>query len=287
MTSQQDVERHVAYWAGEGATWFKIMSGPSAVTRWMVDAARAHGLRVTIHPCAITFAEAAALGVSAIQHGLITASEYVPDKQPDVCPQGNQRAQADVDVGSEAVQASIRRLAATGVGVVSTLSVYETFLRERMRVDPNQLRYLPADIREEIEVNVRRSQEQQDGMPARLLPKMMQWERDFVAAGGLLGSGSDPWGSGLLPGWGNLRNYELLIEAGFAPEVAVQIMTLNGARILGEDDDIGSVRPGRRADLVVIRGNPITTPAAIYDVVTVFRSGVGYDPVLLRNDLLR
>ena len=52
-------------------------------------------------------------------------------------------------------------------------------------------------------------------MPPRLLAKMMQWERDFVAAGGLLGAGSDPWGTGFLPGFGNLRNYELLLEAGF------------------------------------------------------------------------
>ena len=96
-------------------------------------------------------------------------------------------------------------------------------------------------------------------------------------AGGLLGAGSDPWGTGYLPGFGNQRNYELLVEAGFTPEQAIGILTLNGARILGEEAMLGSVIPGKLADLVVIRGDPVTTPSDIYDVVTVFKDGVGYD----------
>ena len=87
----------------------------------------------------------------------------------------------------------------------------------------------------------------------------------------MLGAGSDPWGTGFLPGLGNLRNYELLLEAGFDPEQAVRIVTLNGARIVGEDERLGSIAPGKLADLVVIRGNPIQTPSDIYNVVTVFQ----------------
>ena len=112
---------------------------------------------------------------------------------------------------------------------------------------------------------------------------MMEWERAFVAAGGLLGSGSDPWGTGLLPGLGNLRNYELLVEAGFTPEQVIQIMTLNGARILGEDAHLGSIAPGKLADLIVVSGDPLRTPGDIYNVVTVFRDGVGYDSMRLRE----
>jgi predicted amidohydrolase YtcJ len=118
-------------------------------------------------------------------------------------------------------------------------------------------------------------------VPERLLRKMMQWERAFVAAGGLLASGSDPWGSGLMPGIGNLRNYELLREAGFGAEEVVKIMTLNGATILGEADRVGSVEVGKAADLFVVRGDPAARPAAIYDVAHVFRGGIGYDPAKL------
>lgn len=280
--SEEDIRRVVNYWADEGATWFKVLNGPADALRWTIEAAHARGLKVTIHPCAVSFAEAAALGIDLLQHGFITASEYVPGREPGVCPPGNQRAQADVDVGSEAVQASIRALAARGVPVVSTLSVYETFTPGRNDLSPRVRELMHPAALAESEAYLR-SLAAEGGytVPERLLKKMMQWERDFVAAGGMLGSGSDPWGSGLMPGLGNLRNYELLREAGFSAEEVVRIMTLNGAKILGEDQRVGSVEVGKAADLFVVRGDPVARPAAIYDVVQVFRDGIGYDPVKL------
>ena len=89
---------------------------------------------------------------------------------------------------------------------------------------------------------------------------------------------------GALPGYGDQRNYELLLEAGFTPEQVIQIMTLNGARVLGEDADFGSVEPGKLADLVVINGNPVARPAEIRNVTLVFKEGVGYDsPKLIES----
>jgi imidazolonepropionase-like amidohydrolase len=65
---------------------------------------------------------------------------------------------------------------------------------------------------------------------------------------------------------------------------AIQIMTLNGAKVLGVDNRLGSVTAGKLADLVVIRGNPIATPAEIRNVTLVFKDGVGYDsPKLLES----
>ena len=142
------------------------------------------------------------------------------------------RVQADVDVSSPAVQESIRRIVADKAAVSSTLAVYETFIPERAKLDPRAMEFLDPEVRKEVEQNHANLAKGGLTVPPRLLQKMMRWERDFVAAGGLLGSGSDPWGTGFLPGFGNLRNYELLVEAGFSPEQAVQIMTLNGARIL-------------------------------------------------------
>jgi imidazolonepropionase-like amidohydrolase len=135
----------------------------------------------------------------------------------------------------------------------------------------------------EVEANHQALAESGLIVPPRLLKKMMQWERDFAAAGGLLGAGSDPWGTGLLPGLGNLRNFELLVEAGFTPEQAVAICTLNGARILGHDARTGSIANGKAADLILVRGNPARTPADIYNVVTVFKDGVGYDAAALKK----
>jgi imidazolonepropionase-like amidohydrolase len=115
--------------------------------------------------------------------------------------------------------------------------------------------------------------------------KAQEFERAFVKAGGLLASGVDPTGmGGALPGYGDQRNFELLIEAGFTPVEAIQIMTLNGARVLRVDKELGSVTAGKIADLVVVRGNPVATPAEIRNVTIVFKDGVGYDsPKLLAS----
>lgn len=282
VDSPEAARRFVDEWAENGATWFKVMSGPRDVLRWTLDAAHARGLRVTGHLCAVTFAEAAEMGIDALQHGFITDSEHVPGRQADVCPGGNQVAQADVDVGSAPVAESIRRIVASGTPVVSTLGVYESFVPGRARLDSAAMAMLAPATRREVEANHAALGGRSFNVPPRLLAKMMAWERMFVEAGGLLGAGSDPWGTGFLPGFGNLRNYELLVEAGFAPEQAVRIITLNGARILGEEDRIGSIEAGKAADLVVIRGNPIAAPSEIYDVTTVFRDGVGYDSERLR-----
>ena len=111
-----------------------------------------------------------------------------------------------------------------------------------------------------------------------LFRRAQAFERAFVKAGGLLGAGVDPTGlGGALPGFGDQRNYELLLEAGFRPAETIKIMTLNGATILGVDKQLGSIAAGKTADLVVIRGNPIAQPAEVRNVTIVFKDGVGYD----------
>ncbi len=284
VTTPDAVRAVIAQWADSGATWFKFLGGVSReVLGAAIEEAHRRGLRVTGHLCSVTFTEAAALGIDALQHGLITNSDYVPDKQPDQCPKGNMKVQADLDLASPAVEASIRDIVDHRAAVVSTLGVYETFDPERARLDPRAMEMLAPETRKEVEANHATLVQRGFVVPTRLLKKMMQWERMFVAAGGLLGAGSDPWGTGYLPGFGDARNYEMLVEAGFQPEAAVQIMTLNGARILGEEKRVGSIAPGKLADLVVIRGDPVGVPADIYNVVTVFKGGVGYDSRRLQN----
>jgi imidazolonepropionase-like amidohydrolase len=110
----------------------------------------------------------------------------------------------------------------------------------------------------------------------------MQFEREFVAAGGLLMAGCDPTGyGGVVPGFGDQRNIELLVEAGFPPVQAIQIATLNGAKYMGKDATIGSIAPGKTADLVVLGANPAENIANIEKVETVFKGGVGFDSAKL------
>src|SRR2546426_1181982 len=100
----------------------------------------------------------------------------------------------------------------------------------------------------------------------------------FVAAGGLLMAGLDPTGNGgVVAGFGDLREVELLVEAGFTPLEAIKIASLNGAKFLGEDARIGSIAVGKQADLMIVKGNPAAKISDIENVEIVFKDGVGYD----------
>jgi hypothetical protein len=107
-------------------------------------------------------------------------------------------------------------------------------------------------------------------------------ERQFVAAGGLLLAGPDPTGNGgVIPGFGDQRELELLVEAGFTPLEAIRIGTLNGATYLGLADRIGSIAPGKNADLFIVKGNPAAKIADVENVIVVFKDGVGYESAKL------
>jgi hypothetical protein len=112
----------------------------------------------------------------------------------------------------------------------------------------------------------------------KLIQRDMQLEHAFAAAGGLLLAGPDPTGDGgVLPGFGDQREIELLVEAGFTPVEAIKVATMNGATYLGKQDQIGSIAAGKNADLVVIKGDPSTKIGDIEKVEIVFKDGVGYD----------
>ena len=113
---------------------------------------------------------------------------------------------------------------------------------------------------------------------AKLFRNGMALEREFVAAGGLLLAGPDPTGDGgVLPGFGDQREIELLVEAGFPPVEAIKIATLNGAKYLGRDASIGSIAAGKNADLVIVKGDPSARIADIENTEIIFKDGVGFD----------
>jgi hypothetical protein len=115
-----------------------------------------------------------------------------------------------------------------------------------------------------------------------LLRKEMDFEVAFAKAGGLLLAGPDPTGNGgVLPGFGDQREVELLVEAGFTPVQAIQVATENGAKYLGRDDRIGTLAAGKQADMVLIKGDPSKNIEDLENVETVFKAGIGYDSARL------
>jgi imidazolonepropionase-like amidohydrolase len=278
-----DARTQVAYWAEQGATSFKAyMQITRDELRAAVEEVHTRGLKITGHLCSVTYAEAADLGIDNLEHGFLASTDFVPDKQPDACPgqAAGQRTIAALDEHGEPFKALVKKLVDKKVALTSTLTVFETFTPGRPM--PPGLDVLLPQLKQQFEQNYQRTAQNQASIYATLFPKALALERAFARAGGMLIAGTDPTGGGgVIPGYSNQRQLELLVEEGFTPVEAIRIGTLNGATYLGRDARIGSIAVGKQADLVVIDGDPSKTIADVRKVETVFKQGVGFDPAKL------
>lgn len=288
LKDADDARRMVNFWADQGATSFKAyMNITREELRAAVEEAHKRGLKVTGHLCSIGFREAAEIGIDNLEHGLMADSEFVPDKKPDVCPPGSAVTNSlrQLDLNGPAAQETIRTLVAKNVAITSTLPVFEAggaplaqsgIGAASALLNPRLLAVMSTDAR--VRYLTARARVSSDSNYVAVLRKAMDFERAFVKAGGLLIAGLDPTGNGgIVAGFGDQREVELLVEAGFTPVEAIKIATFNGARFLGEDARIGSVTVGKQADLMIVKGNPAVNIGDIEKVEIVFKDGVGYD----------
>ncbi|HSM96518.1 MAG TPA: amidohydrolase family protein, partial [Rhizomicrobium sp.] len=275
-----DAAKTVNYWANEGATSFKLYTNITrAEARAAIDAAHARGLKVTGHICSLTYREAAELGIDNLEHGFAVMTDFNTDKKPDECPAGSQQALADLDVNSEGVKSLIALLVKKHVALTSTQTVFETFTPGRPEAPEAARAMLIPELRKDYEDGWSKAVSNPRMKPyAVIFPKLMKLEKMFVEAGGTLLAGTDPTGyGGVVPGFSGKREVELLVEEGFSFPQALKISTLNGARYLGRDRDVGSLTVGKRADMAVVEGDPAKNPSAIEAMPLVFKKGIGYD----------
>ena len=275
LVSADEARETVAFWAKRGVTSFKAYR---LITREQLRAAveEAHrrGLKVIGHLCSVTYEEAAQIGIDGLEHGFFVNTALDPGKKPDSCPESGGDFTLE-HITREQSDRLIATLLRHHVAVTSTL------FSTAAPIDPHPLRPEVADAMSPAmrEAYLRWRAKPPPPQAALLLRKDMELERAFVAAGGLLIAGPDPVGiGGNLPGFGDQRQIELLVEAGFQAVEAIRIATLNGATFLGRQDRIGSIQPGKNADLVVVKGDPAAQIADIEKVEIVFKDGVGYDP---------
>lgn len=270
-------------WAARGVTSFKAYTGITrAELAAAIVAAHRHGRKITGHLCSVTYAEAAALGIDNLEHGFAVATDFVVGKVPDACPDSAAvaRSIAALDPQSPGARALFTVLIAHHVALTSTLPVLETMVQDRPRPPSDALALLSPDLQ-------RRFSHASDAVAASYWGSLqgpafaaeMRLERAFVAAGGTLLAGTDPTGiGGVVPGFAGKREIELLVEAGFTVPQAIHIATLNGARFLGRDRDVGSLTVGKRADVVEVDGDPAADIRAIEHLPLVFKAGIGIDP---------
>ena len=276
-----EASEHVSYWADRGATSFKAyMQISRDELRAGVAEAHSRGIKVTGHLCSVTYREAADLGIDDLEHGLFASTDFVPNKEPDTCPSGADRTRSlmELDVhGAEATDL-IRHLVDRGVALTSTLTVFEISTPGRPAAPAGALDAMEPGARERYMTRWEAVQSRPDAAYATLFPKAMAFEKAFADAGGLLVAGTDPTGyGGVVAGYANQRQVELLAEAGFTPEEAISISSLNGARYLGIESETGSIAVGKVADLVLVEGDLSRDISAIREPVLTFKAGVGYD----------
>jgi len=292
LTGVEDARKTVGYWADEGITSFKAyMNITREELKAAIDEAHRRGLKVTGHLCSVTSREAADLGIDNLEHGVIAVdTELVPNKVLDNCPPFLDMlgAQAKAEVNGPLVQQITRHLIEKHVAVTSTLPVYELDIPARVALRKDVVDAMLPESRDSY-LSLR-NKAGKDPRWLERLQKEMQWERAFYKAGGKLLAGSDPTGVGFvvggdLAGYGFQHELELLVESGFTPLEALQIGTATNAEFLGQGARIGSIAPGKQADLVVIQGDPSKNISDIEKVETVFKDGVGYDPEKLKQSV--
>jgi imidazolonepropionase-like amidohydrolase len=286
LKDAEDARRTVEFWIAQGVTSFKAyMNITPEELGAATKTAHAHGIKVTGHLCSIGFREAAALGIDDLEHGLVVDTEFLPEKKPGLCPNPAEanKALLSLEVTSGPIHEMIRDLVAHHVAITSTLPVFETFVPNRAPLDARVLDAIQPEARISY---LRRRALISDGAARSdwpsLFKKELEFEREFVKQGGTLLAGLDPTGyGGVIAGFGDQREVELLVEAGFTPLEAIHIATSNGAEFLGELDKIGTLAAGKHADLIVIDGDPAGNVKDIEKVETVFKDGVGYDSAKL------
>ena len=286
LTGPKDATEMVAHWADRGATSFKAyMHIRQDELAAVVREAHRRKLKVTGHLCSITFREAATIGIDNLEHGLVVASDFVAGKKKNECPTANGGVSASLmslDVNGEAVQSLIKYLVSKHVALTSTLTVFETFTPGRPQAPTGALDAMLPESRDQYTRRWTAIAGQPASSYATLFPKEMQFELAFHRAGGLLLSGTDPTGyGGVVAGYSNQREIELLVEAGLTPLEAIRVATLNGATYLGRASLVGSLAVGKQADLILVRGDPSTRIADVENMEIVFKNGVGFDSAKL------
>lgn len=273
-------------YADLGYEQIKIYSSiDPAIVPAIVDAAHARGLRVSGHvPQGMTAEEFVRAGVDELQHTNFLFLNFWRDSVKDTRTPERFTAPAEraamLDLGSERVRKFIALLKERRTVIDPTVAAFESMFTGRQgSVDP-----VYAAVIDRMPPTVRRGflaggLPVPEGRDARYRDSFTAFKRMVKAmydAGVPIVAGTDA-----MPGFAYHRELELYAEAGIpAPEV-LRIATINAARLMKREKELGSIASGKLADLVVIDGNPTVRITDIRRVTLVMKDGVLYDPAAM------
>jgi len=276
-----DAVSFVNYWADQGFTSFKgYMNIDMPTLKAAIDAVHKRKLKITAHLCAVTYREAAEMGIDQLEHGFFASTDFVKDKTENQCPSNADESIANLNVESDSVKSLLKFLIDKKTIITSTLAVFEGFNTTQPAPSAELLSYFSPDSRDfylKLFERIKSAKAPSDDDKA--FANNTKMEKMFYDMGGLLTVGTDPTGNGgTIAGFGNWRAIELLVEAdGFTPLEAIKIATKNGAIALGFEKTIGTIETGKSADLLIIEGDPSKSISDIRKILYVFKNGVGYN----------
>ncbi len=278
-----EAKKAVDWYAGNGYPQIKIYNSfPKALLRDTAAYAHAKGLRVSGHvPAFMRAQDVVEQGYDEIQHINQVLLNFFVDEKTDTRTLQRFYLPAEktaaLDFDSKPVQDFIALLAAKQIVIDPTLTTFD-FLRQR----PGELSkayasvagHMPPDIQRGLrsaEMNI-----PDDATAARYnrsYEKMVELVGRMYKAGVPIVAGTDA-----IPGFTLHRELELYVQAGLTPAQALQVATWNGAKYAQVLDDRGSIAPGKRADLLLVDGDPTTSISDIRKVALVIKGDSAYYP---------
>ncbi len=276
-------KRAIDWYAKNGYPQIKIYNSfPKDILRETITYAHSLDIRVSGHiPVFARAQDAVDAGYDEIQHINQVLLNFLVDEKTDTRTLERfylpAKRIADLDFNSKPVQEFIATLAAKGVAVDPTVTTFD-FIRQRAGDMSSSFGmiadHLPPDVQRGLKVA--EFDIPDDETAARYnksYDKMVEFVGRMYRAGVPILAGTDG-----LPGFTLQRELELYVKAGMTPAQALQIATWNGAKYSRTMDDRGSITVGKRADLILIDGDPTQNISDIRKVALVIKNGTAYAP---------
>ena len=254
----------------------------------IVDEAHKNGMRVSGHiPANMIASQCVEDGYDEIQHINFLVLNFFPEvKDTNTIARLTKPGElaASLDLNSAKVQSFIKLLQTHHTKLDLTLSVFEDqYMARPGQISPGFLpvaNRLPAQVRRGLLTAGMTPPPGMEDTYKKSFAKMIEFTGLLYRSGLSIEDGTDN-----MAGFALHRELELDVQAGIPANVVLQDATLNAARIMSMDKDLGSIAPGKLADLVLIDGDPSVNISDIRKTVLVVKDGVMYKPAELYTEL--
>jgi cytosine/adenosine deaminase-related metal-dependent hydrolase len=276
-----DVRREIRWQKAAGVDFIKVYSSmPPELTGVAIEEAHAQGLPVIGHLQRTTWTEAARMGIDHLAHGAPWTPDLLPDRSRAGYSQdmfGRVYWLNHLDLAAREVDALIHEIVVRGVAVDPTLIALHTkfFGNDSRWLQNRDNSLLPRELIAGWQAwSFTRDWTSEQYLAAqRAWPRMLALARLLFDRGVRLTVGTDTPTAWVVPGASFHDELTLLRDAGIPEHAIIRMATLDAARALRRDSDFGSIQPGQRADLVLLKEDPLANIQNTRSIAAVIQGG--------------